>query len=132
MEEAIRIAVTTRLLQNWSGDLNLVDVGANHKFEEPVDSAWIRLTIVPYLSENAEVGAHMQRTYGEIIVQCFVPLYSGEQDINLMCDEIRTIFQNQNFDGMRCLATSTIKIGASGGNWYQQNASTRFEFDDFS
>ena len=86
---------------------------------------------IEFITNNAQVGGDMQRSIGEILVQCFVPINTGEKQLNVMCDAARTIFQNQNFGGVSCFATSINRIGATG-NWYQFNASTAFQYDVFS
>lgn len=127
--EALRVSVTEHFLALWSGAN--VDVGGNHSYS-PIDGEnWVRLNIIPFRTSNVEVGTHFQRTTGEILVQCFVPINTGERAISLMDDEVINIFQNQNFDNVSCFATSVLKIGASE-NWYQHNVATVFQCDVFS
>lgn len=134
MSDALRLAVTGRFLTLWTGagDPIVVDPGDNSGFVPPVDAAsWVRVNVIEYKTENAQVGSGFQRTPGEIIIQCFVPKGTGTKQLNAMRDEITSIFQNQNFDGVSCFATSVVKVGATA-NWYQHNVSTVFQYDVFS
>ena len=127
--ETLRQAVVNQFDTSWSGDY--VDRGSNHKFDPPGDTNWVRLQTLPFGTDNIDVGGTLQRTEGEIVVQCFAPANTGERSLLLMIDEVKSIFQNQNFEGVQCYATSTIKVGENGG-WYQINANTPFQYDVYS
>jgi len=127
--ESLRKAVVDRFDSLWSG--SYVDRGSNHKFDPPVDATWVRIQTQPFGTDNIDVGGSLQRTEGEIVVQCFAPTNTGERGLLLMADEVKSIFQNQTFVGVQCYATSTIKVGESGG-WYQVNANTVFQYDVYS
>lgn len=130
--EALRKAVADKFIAEWTAtEITKVDFGGNQEFTPPVNGVWVRLNINPFLTENAEIGDNFQRTEGLIVVQCFAVKNTGEKELFELVDAATLLFQNQNFDSVRCYATSAIRVGESG-NWYQFNASTVFQYDVFS
>ena len=130
--DTLRKVVSEHFISGWTPDNKYIDFGGNNKFDPPKDkTAWVRLNVIPFVTLNAEVGTGFQRTEGEILVQCFVAAQNGEKAISIMDDAVIAIFQNKNFSGVRCFATSVSKIGTQA-NWYQHNVSTVFQYDVFS
>ena len=124
--DTLRKAVIDQFDASWSG--SQVSRGGNDDFDPPSSGTWVRIQVVPFGSENADVGGTLHRTIGEIVVQCFAPAKSGEKALLDMVDEVTSIFQNKTFNGVECFATSLVRVGASG-DWYQFNANTEFKYD---
>lgn len=127
--DTLRQLVYTRFDGSWSG--NNVSRGYNDDFNPPSSGTWVRVTVVPFDTENANIGGTLQRTSGEIVVQCFAPVGSGDKILLDMCDEVKGIFQNAQFSGVDCYATNFVPVGESG-DWFQFNANTEFKYDVYS
>ncbi len=54
---ALKKVVSDQFKNNWSATIQrYVDYGDNHNFTPPQDEEWVRLTVNPTNTENAEVG----------------------------------------------------------------------------
>lgn len=125
---ALRKAVYDKFDSMWTG--SHVARGRNTKFDPPKGPGvtWVRISVAPFNTKNVEVGRGRQRTTGEIMVECHVPLLSGDQIFADMVDEVKAIFENTSFDGVNTFATSMVPVGEVG-DWYKVNANTSFYYD---
>lgn len=121
--EQIRAIVITRMQQ--ATGIPKADVSyANDP--KPLDPAgkkvWARLADVPGLSSIPEVGLTpcIRRT-GIIVIQVFVPSYTGTLALTKMVDSLVQHFELFSSGGFDCYAASSAVIGDDGHGWYQAN-----------
>lgn len=130
--EALRSAIYNRFNDNWSGTaLSRVAWGDNRSPLNVNDGDWVRISYSVTRNQNAEIGRGFQRSEGIITVQIFVPAFSGERGANLLADEVATIFQNKQFNGVTCYTMTPIVVGRNG-DAFQLNARVDFEYNIFS
>lgn len=124
--EQIRAVIIGRM-QQWAGiPADAIDYPNNPQgpFSPAGKPIWARLADVPGLSSTPEVGngPSVRRT-GIVIVQLFVPSYSGTLAITRAVDTLVTQFQYYSapegpFDFFEA---SPQVVGDDGNNWYQVN-----------
>lgn len=123
--EQIRAIVIGRMAQ-WTGiPADAVDYPNPPKPFDPAGrSIWARLVDIPGLSSTPEVGiGPCVRQTGIVIVQLFVPSYSGTLAITRAVDTLVTQFQYYSapegpFDFFEA---SPQVVGDDGSGWYQVN-----------
>ena len=123
--EQIRNIVIGRM-QQWTGiPAANVDYPNNARPFDPVGKTiWARLADVPGLSSTPEVGVGpCVRQTGVVVIQLFVPTYSGTLAITRAVDTLVTQFQYYSapegpFDFFEA---SPQVVGDDGNNWYQVN-----------
>lgn len=124
--EQIRAIVTGRMAQ-WAGiPADAVDYPNNPKgpFDPAGKPIWARLADVPGLSSTPEVGiGPCVRQTGIVVIQLFVPSYSGTLAITRAVDTLVTQFQYYSapegtFDFFEA---SPQGVGDDGNGWYQVN-----------
>ena len=124
--EQIRAIVIGRM-QQWAG-IPTEDVDLEPNGETPFDPAgraiWARLADIPGLSSTPEIGiGPCVRQTGIVIIQLFVPSYSGTLAITRAVDTLVTQFQYYSapegpFDFFEA---SPQVVGDDGNNWYRVN-----------
>lgn len=126
---AIRQAVEDQFIAIWTGTpLDQVNYGGNLNFTPTPNVPWIRLQVVSQVTNNAEIGTNFVRNEGLINAGIFVPVDSGESLAFDLADQVAQVYQNQDFNGIYCLATNMIRLGVTD-NWYQINANTPYRTD---
>jgi len=123
--EQIREIITTRMTQ-WAGiPADAVDYPNPPKpFNPEGRNIWARLADIPGLSSTPEVGiGPCVRRTGIVIIQLFVPSYSGTLAITRAVDTLVTQLQYYSapegpFDFFEA---SPQVVGDDGNNWYQVN-----------
>lgn len=125
--EQIRSIVITRMTQ-WTGILAAnVDYPNNSQPFDPAGKAiWARLSDIPGLSSAPEVGiGPCVRRTGMIVIQLFVPTYTGTLAITRAADTLVQHFEYYSApDGpLDFFAASPSVIGDDGNGWYQVNVS---------
>ena len=124
--EQIRAIVIGRM-QQWAG-IPAEDVDLEPNGDTPFDPAgraiWARLADIPGLSSTPEVGiGPCVRQTGIVVIQLFVPSYSGTLAITRAVDTLVAQFQHYSapegpFDFFEA---SPQVVGDDGNNWYQVN-----------
>lgn len=123
--EQIREIITTRMTQWASIPADAVDYPNPPKPFNPEErKIWARLADIPGLSSTPEVGiGPCVRQTGIVVIQLFVPSYSGTLAITRAVDTLVTQFQYYSapegpFDFFEA---SPQVVGDDGNNWYQVN-----------
>ena len=120
--EQIRDIVIARMKQ-WTGiPPENVDYPDNEVFDSSETAIWARMASITGPSSAPEVGltAHVRQT-GIIIIQLFVPNYTGTLAITKAADTLVEQFQFFSQDGFDCFAASAATLGDDGLGWYQVN-----------
>ena len=120
--EQIRSIVITRMTQ-WAGiHAANVDYPNNKVFDPAGKAIWARLSNIPGLSSAPEVGLtpHVRKT-GIVIIQLFVPSYTGTLAITKAADTLVEQFQFFSQGAFDCSAASSAQIGDDGNGWFQLN-----------
>ncbi|MCX5511330.1 phage tail terminator-like protein [Pseudomonas sp. BJa3] len=125
--EQIRAIVIGRMAQ-WTGiPADAVDYPNPPKSFDPAGrSIWARLSDIPGLSSAPEVGiGPCVRQTGIVVIQLFVPSYSGTLAITKAADTLVQHFQfySDPTGPFECYAASASAIGDDGHGWYQVNLS---------
>ena len=123
--EQIRAIVIGRM-QQWAGKPAAnVDYPNNASPFEPAGKAiWARLADIPGLSSTPEVGiGPCVRQTGIVVIQLFVPSYSGTLAMTRAVDTLVAQFQYYSAaDGpFDFFEASPQVVGDDGHNWYQVN-----------
>ena len=130
--DTLRKAISDRVTANWTvTSLNRVVHGDNRPPLNTEDGTWIRVSFNIIKKENASVGTDFQRSRGFINFQIFTLPKIGDKTALSIVDHVESIFQNANFNGVRCYACQPISVGERE-NSYQLNARVEFEYDVFS
>ena len=96
----------------------------------PNDQAWVRLTVLPGLSNQVELGkVRRWRRLGQVIIQIFVPAASGTGLALELGDTVRDIFEGITVSGVIFRATTLNRVGLDG-SWLQYNAITNYQADE--
>lgn len=120
--EQIRDIVIVRMKQ-WTGiPPENVDYPNNDVFDSSGKAIWARMASITGPSSAPEVGltAHVRQT-GIIIIQLFVPNYTGTLAITKAADTLVEQFQFFSQDGFDCFAASAHTLGDEGLGWWQVN-----------
>ena len=120
--EQIRSIVITRMTQ-WTGiPAANVDYPNNKVFDPAGKTIWARLANIPGPSSAPEVGLtpHVRKT-GIVIIQLFVPSYTGTLAITKAADTLVEQFQFFSQGAFECFAASSAQIGDEGNGWFQLN-----------
>lgn len=123
--EQIRAIVIGRM-QQWAGiPASSIDYPNNDQpFDRQGKAIWARLADVPGLSSSTEVGiGPCVRRTGIIVIQLFVPTYTGTLAITRAADTLVEHFQFYSDPGgpFDCFAASAQVVGDDGLGWYQVN-----------
>jgi hypothetical protein len=120
--EQIRAIVITRMTQ-WTGiPAASVDYPNNKIFDPAGKTIWARLANIPGLSSTPEVGlTPCVRKTGIVVVQLFVPAYTGTLAITKAADTLVEQFQFFSQGTFECFAVSSAQIGDDGNGWFQVN-----------
>ncbi len=118
-----------RLLQNLPSGYDASRVKLpNSKFTTPSNEKWLRITVIPGAKNNVQAGGGYKRSFGICIVDCFYPLYSGDQEQLADTKLIEDIYQNQEFNNTKCQEAYTTNIGEDG-SWYNQQVNINFYYE---
>lgn len=129
--DLVRQVVETKFKADW-GTRTAVDFGPNSNYVPLAGADWVRITTISLDNANAELGNHMTRQVGVIVVNIFVPKNTGEKAALDHATAVRDIFQNVYLaDGLRTLATDVRAVGTQDKLWYQINAETEYRYDVF-
>jgi hypothetical protein len=123
--EQIRAVIIGRM-QDWAGipSANIDYPNNSQPFDTAGKSIWARLTDIPGLSSAPEIGiGPCVRRTGIVIIQLFVPSYSGTLAITKAADTLVEHFQFYTVpeEPLDFFAASASVIGDDGNNWYQVN-----------
>ena len=125
MSDSMEIIIQRRLANYWEQRTPVQY--SNVEFDMPNDEPWLRLNILQGTSFN--VGKHSTgfciRDNGVIAIQVFTPKGTGNKKGLEYSDAVRSIFENQDFDGVSCRAASINTVGADN-NWFQHSVSINF------
>ena len=118
----INNAFTSRLSSNWLETPIAYD---NAPYSPIPDQEWIRATLIPAYSQNAELSASTMH-YGIFWRQIFVPLNKGTGRAYEIATMLDAIFSNKQFDEVVCYAAETSRTGDDGNGWYQLDLRVNF------
>lgn len=104
--------------------------------QEPQDVSgnpipWVRFSIRPGDAFQVSIGKRTWRQPGVIMVQIFTIVGSGTGDANRLADAVASSIRGVTVGGVRFQATSPPQYVGADGNWYQANAVTPFQYDEF-
>lgn len=95
-------------------------------FKVPKDGVWCRLTIAsgPSLTSGIADKPCTRRT-GNIMIQCFDRLHTGEKAITELSDALLAHFEYFSIDHLECLQGQAINAGKDS-EFIQYNVSVQF------
>lgn len=100
-----------------------------------VTSSWVRVAIVPALSQQAALGKTKRwRRSGNIAVQIFVPVGAGTARASELADDVRTALEGQFIAGIGDEPVVTYAGSTSSpmsdGTWFQVTVTVPYSFDE--
>lgn len=109
----------------------------NVKFDDPDTDPWVRLVIAQAAAEWAgfgDPGNNVERNYGQVTVQIFVPSGTGEGLALEYADVVKGMFRDWRdaSSGLRFLVPPYARQIGNDTKWYQINVVAPFQFDDFT
>lgn len=105
-------------------------------FDQP-ETSWVRLNIDDADTRWAsygDPGNNVERHFGQVTVQIFVPSGEGEGGALELADQVKGIFRSWSdaASGVRFLVPPYARQVGVDGKWYQINVVAPFQFDDFN
>lgn len=132
-------AILDRFLDNWTGttvDDTHVE-RENQVFDGPPSPAapWVRIVIDPRVGRQRTLAPVGSRTYnrrGAVLVSIFVPRGEGSTNTDALVQEVRSIFEGAEVDGIHFFATQERVVEGikPDADWYQVNTETEFLYTE--
>lgn len=125
--------VYSHMSDNWTESAITYE---NTPYKPPVNDPWVRVSIVPFESENIAIGKTCGvRLRGLIAVQIFVRYDKGTGDAYELVDHAKEILENTTIgDSIYTYESSANVVGDSSrqlnhieSDWFQINVTTYFE-----
>lgn len=108
----------SRLLANLpSGHTSSTVKLPNRAFNTPLNSKWLRPTVINQTSENTQAGGLWKRYEFLFIVDSFYP--TGSNDLTQLAEAelIAAVFENERFSGVKC-QEALIEVQGEEASWY--------------
>ena len=106
----------------------------NRPFTKPEDSPWISFIFKGNVTKGETIGSVGHRRFkrvGMIFFQVFVPLYSSTYAGSHLCEDIISIFEGKNIDGIWVYKSIYSPTGPSKyDDYFQFNGSMYVRFDE--
>jgi hypothetical protein len=127
-------ATTSQTLSDFRAKLDASAFSAtpvaypNVPFEQPADTPWMRINVVPGASRQRSIGGitNSWRQDGGVTVQIRVPEGKGTGDLYDLVDAVAGFFRGQQTENVRYRQVIVNEVGAVEGG-YQANVSITFE-----
>ena len=121
----IRQQIEQRFNDNWSS--TTIKAWENSDIEVPTNDYWVRLTILPTIGENAELGTRTKKS-GLIILQIYGPKGVGTGKLYELADDFNSLMENYRFPGydLFTYASSPEVIGESPTTSFNPGGSGQF------
>lgn len=130
---SIKKAIEDRFIANWTGtNLDSNVRFENTEFTPQSGEEWVSLDIVWANSQNAAIHTNLDtRRNGFIIIDAYAMADQGSRGAIALVDEANSIFENQQFNNIQCLASRPRHIGinntqGSDATWYIYRTSIPF------
>ena len=117
-----------RLLGAWADRTPLsLD---NAPFDRPLDSAWVRFTIIGGTEDPTELGREAYEMQGLFEFQIFTPPGSGSGEAEDLADQAAAVFRGADFGGIYCAGAIRSRVGTDAeSGMHQLNVSIPFSYD---
>ena len=103
----------------------------NVQFDTEKQTEFVRLTVIPSMTVNADVGGTLRREYGNIIVQVFTKTGIGIARPNELVDTVLIILEQKKFG--EYIETKRGSVSYAGTQtddaWWQANVVIPFRYD---
>lgn len=97
----------------------------NVPFTRPQNSAWLRVTVIPFSTINTVATGCRQRTTGQFVVDIFWPLNTGDVAANALAEEIKQALTNQSTENVGMFESEILPLGRDG-DFYHVQISTNY------
>lgn len=133
--EEIRLAITARMVAFTGIDKSRIDYSNSPAIFKPPDKGlWCRLNIQYADSFMAGMANKpYTRIPGQIVIQCFARVRTGEKELTMLCDSLINHFAYWSSGHLECLEGSLKRVGQSdtignpsGSGFEQFNVHIRF------
>ena len=124
--------IRTRFKTEVADALSLTTQYDNQSLDNPDNTNWCRLTIVPGETQQKSIGSpdtQRERTVGAMIAQLFAPLSAGDGTILDIANSIRTAFKRVTVSGITFQTPYLVRVGQKKDSW-QINVVCPFYGDD--
>lgn len=129
---SIRQAIESRFYTNWSSTDKTSTVRfSNRPFQPPSQKIWLSIDVKLHNSKNSGISGKSRMRRGHIFCEVRSPVDSGTGDLAVVTDDFIEIFENQQFEGIQCLAADIRHIGVpniqgTDPQWYVYRVSIPF------
>jgi len=103
----------------------------NEPFKPPTNSAWARFSIRQMPGTTATLGAPGSRRYtrrARVFVQLYDQPSAGRANLDVLANQVLTIFEGVRFSGLRFFAADPVREGPSDGKWTQFVVTVPFDY----
>ncbi len=103
----------------------------NVHFTPPQEDPWVRLTIREGegFAAGFAGGTNRYRHPGNVIVQVFAPVGTGDGKAREIADSVAAIFRGKRLSGIRFFDAPYVQTVGPDGDWFQVNVQLPFEYD---
>lgn len=122
--DALQI-IETHIQDNWTGSSVCWD---NTKFDATGKPSWLRPTVQFGESRKLDL-LKRERTVGVLIIQVFVPLFSGLRGATQLADQIAALFRSVTVNTIVFKVPSQTRVGDTKDGWFQVNVTIPFYWD---
>jgi len=119
----------TNLLNNLPAGYTSATVKLpNRNFNTPLDTKWLRPTVLVQISKEAEAGGGWTRDEGEFIIDTFYPIGGDDLAQLAEAETIAALYRNKELNGVKC-QESLVNINAIETSWYNVQITTNFYYE---
>ncbi len=125
-----RIAVYTRLVDNYTGVESSAITLDNEDFNEPINTPWLRLTVRTNARKQSTLGKPLNRffrTRATAFIQVYTASNTGTGVGDVLATEAANLFEGVTFFELNFHSAIIRETGVSG-KWYQHLVECVFNY----
>jgi hypothetical protein len=97
----------------------------NAPFTRPQNSAWLRVTVIPFSTINTVATGCRQRTTGQMVVDIFWPRNTGSTAAMALAEEIKQTLTNQSTTDVSLYESEIVPL-VNEAEWYHIQINTNY------
>ena len=119
----------TNLLNNLPAGYTSATVKLpNRKFNTPLDTKWLRPTVIVQDVVNAQAGGLWKRYEGIFVIDMYYPIGGDDLAQLTEAEEVALAFEDVELTGVKCQNT-LIQLNDSENNWYNIQITIDFYYE---
>lgn len=129
--ETLANDIRTKFTTDISTPQSITTLYDNDITDPPGNTLWMRLSIIEFDNERVTIGGTTSkfRTFGEMAVQIFSPINTGDGGSRNLADDIHTVFRSLIYNGI-VFRTPSINVIGRSDSWWQINVNCPFYTDN--